>query len=164
MLKFKNFLDFEDFALDLLKAKDYKKFYSINSSKGNVEKERFVLINKENLRIGVVISERYYSFCYDNDIDVPASISLYHNTDFYYINSINYIVKGNYHRPFQPANLVFDEKYLILEKYYMFNKLHNTIGPAYRYKDNNNVWNSLFYLNGKLLTRDTFFKNIKNIT
>jgi len=28
-----------------------------------------------------------------------------------------------------------------------------------RYKDNNNVWKSLFYLNGKLLSRDNFFKD-----
>jgi len=167
MLKFNNISDFEDYALDLLKAKKYKTFSSLDSLQNNInyeKNEKYVVINKNRTNLSIsVYSKQNCTFVYcDNNINVPSYISLYYYLGYYYINSIFYMVKGKYHRPFQPAILIFNNQGLKSESYYLNGRLHNSVAPAYRNKENN-IWSYCFYLNGKYFSKNEFFRNRKDI-
>jgi len=71
---------------------------------------------------------------------------------------IGYYLKNKRHRFGGPAvnryNLLYQKQ---MEEYFIFNKLHNSIGPARRIFSNNK-WINYYYINGINLTRDQFFK------
>lgn len=75
---------------------------------------------------------------------------------------IRYFVNSLEHRVFYPSAIIYDSKGLVRkEEYFVMGRLHNSTGPALRWRDRNGVWQSRFYLCGIEMNKDRFFKRFE---
>jgi len=101
---------------------------------------------------GYIKLASYYQYGLNTNINGPAIISL--DGDIIYID---YLVRGHYHRFADPARIKYYNGQLVSEMYFLKGKMHNKIGPAYRWF-NGLEWVNEFAINGKFVTLDKFLK------
>jgi len=76
---------------------------------------------------------------------------------------ILYFIDRKAHRINKPAFIKYNRDGLIItEWYYLKGKLHNSVGPAYRYYYDKR-WYNCFYINGVRFSRDRFFERMERI-
>jgi len=163
MLRFSSVASFKKEAVKLLKASAYESHSALNVSEIG-DFKRHLIIDSNSAFICVKSTEHDSLAYYDNDIGLPSFLSLKWSAKKldYYIDEVMYTYKYKLHRPFAPATLRFNDDGLYFEEYFINGQLHNSVGPARRQKVNSE-WACAYYLNGRCVAANEFFRNRRDI-
>jgi len=100
----------------------------------------------------------------DHNEDGPAVLTFddHIGDEQYLLKYVKYCINGEKYRFGAPASIAYKHGVVVSEVHYQNDVLHNSIGPAYRFRHNvNSDWQNEFYIDGRRISINRFFELYK---